>query len=141
MTSNIRVNHHMVFSIHGKPDEITASSPPIREAARSGRLGCRERFVCMMKARTRNRLEATRQEQCDLPVSDYVLRQPRSPQGSSASMMYSLHGNAIADGEPANVIGETPAHDSVRVIVIRWTKVFHLHLLLDSKSLGESCRQ
>jgi hypothetical protein len=28
-----------------------------------------------------------------------------------------------------------------RAIVIRWTKVFHLHLLLDSESLGELCRQ
>ena len=27
-----------------------------------------------------------------------------------------------------------------RAIVIRWTKVFHLHLLLDSESLGELCR-
>lgn len=28
-----------------------------------------------------------------------------------------------------------------RAAVIRWTKVFHLHLLLDSELLGELCRQ
>ena len=45
-TSNTCVRHHIVLSIHGKPDEIAASNPH-PEAARRGRLGRLEHIVCI----------------------------------------------------------------------------------------------
>lgn len=59
-----------------------------------------------------NRLDAVRQRATGSDAGDRLLTPAEELQSSSVRSMAPYAGNATADGEPASVSGETPAHGS-----------------------------
>ncbi len=130
MTSNDYVDHHIVFPIHGKPYEITANDlSDSREVARRGRLG-RLDYLIGIDENPRGEWGKRRLVKSNAIPSPAIicLRQPRI-----STRLITLNNSLSRIRQPmenrlARLARRPPM--TRRAAVIRWTKVFHLHLLL-----------